>query len=245
MFKAVIEAEKFRDSVEVISTLVDEARLKLKGDGISVKAVDPANVAMVSFDLSGEAFDSFEATEGEIGIDLKKMNGILEMADRTDKVELELDESSHKLVIRIGKLSYTVSLLDPSSIRKEPKVPVLELPAHIVIRGEELKRAIKAAEKVSDYIRMGVQGEVFFIEAEGDTDRVKVELARDQLVDLKPGDASSLFSLDYLSDLSKVIAKAEKIELSLGKDFPLKLRFMVAGDKGEVNYLLAPRVESE
>jgi len=75
---------------------------------------------------------------------------------------LILDETAHKLVIRMRGLSYTMSLLDPSSIRKEPKVPTLDLPAHIVIRGEDLKRAVKAAEKVSDYMSIGVRGEIFF-----------------------------------------------------------------------------------
>ena len=80
MFKALIGAEKLKDSIESISTLVDEARFRLTPQGLSVKAVDPANVAMVSFELSKDAFESFEATEGELGIDLTKLIGVLEMA---------------------------------------------------------------------------------------------------------------------------------------------------------------------
>src|SRR3990170_8781108 len=118
MFKAVIGAEKLKDAIESISTLVDEAKFRFTTDGLSVRAVDPANVAMVSLDLSKEAFDSFEATEGELGIDLTKMNGIMEMAEKSDNIEIDLDEAAHKLVIKMRGLSYTMSLLDPSSIRK-------------------------------------------------------------------------------------------------------------------------------
>ncbi len=245
MFKAVIGAEKLKDTIESISTLVDEARFKLTADGVSVRAVDPANVAMVSLDLAKDAFDSFEATEGELGIDLTKLNGILEMADKNDKIELSLDETAHKLVIRMRELSYTMSLLDPSSIRKEPKVPALDLPAHIVIRGEDLKRAVRAAEKVSDYMSMGVRGEVFFMEAEGDTDNVQLEMTKDQLIDLKAGEAKSLFSLDYLTDISKIAGKTGEVSIDIGKDYPLKVRFKIAENHGDVSYMLAPRVESE
>lgn len=245
MFKAVIGAEKLKDSIESLSTLVDEAKFKLTPDGISVRAVDPANVAMVSFDLAKDAFDLFEATEGEIGIDLTKLNNIMEMADKSDNIELELDETAHKLIVRMRGLSYTISLLDPSSIRKEPRVPALDLPARVVIRGEDMKRAIKAAEKVSDYVSMGVRGDVFFMEAEGDTDRVVLSMTKDQLIDIKPGEAKSLFSLNYLTDISKVAGKAAEVTIDLGKDYPMKLRIKIAEGHGDVSYMLAPRVETE
>jgi proliferating cell nuclear antigen len=245
MFKAVIGAEKLKDSIESISTLVDEAKFRINPDGISVRAVDPANVAMVSLDVAKDAFDSFEATEGELGIDLTKLNGIMEMADKGDNIELELDEAAHKLILRMRGLSYTMSLLDPSSIRKEPKVPALDLPGRIVIRGEDLKRAVKAAEKVSDYMSMGIMGDTFFMEADGDTDNVRLEMTKDQLIEIKPGDAKSLFSLDYLSDMSKILGKASEITIDIGKDYPLKIRFKIAEGHGDVSYMLAPRVESE
>lgn len=142
-------------------------------------------------------------------------------------------------------LSYTMSLLDPSSIRKEPKVPALDLPGRIVIRGEDLKRAVKAAEKVSDYMSMGIMGDTFFMEADGDTDNVRLEMTKDQLIEIKPGDAKSLFSLDYLSDMSKILGKASEITIDIGKDYPLKIRFKIAEGHGDVSYMLAPRVESE
>ncbi len=245
MFKALIGAEKLKDSIESISTLVDEARFRITPEGLSVKAVDPANVAMVSFELSRDAFDSYEATEGELGIDLTKLTGVMEMADKSDIIEVELDEASHKLIVRMRGLAYTMSLLDPSSIRKEPKVPSLDLPAHIVIRGEDIKRAVKAAEKVSDYMSMGVKGDIFFMEAEGDTDKVLVELGKNQLIDLQASDAKSLFSLDYLSDMSKILGKSNEVTIDLGKDFPLKIKIKIAEGHGEVSYMLAPRVESE
>lgn len=245
MFKALIGAEKLKDSIESISTLVDEARFRITPQGISVKAVDPANVAMVSFELSSDAFDTFEATEGELGIDLTKFMGVMEMAEKSDNIEIELDEASHKLIVRMRGLAYTMSLLDPSSIRKEPKVPTIDLPAHIVLRGEDIKRSVKAAEKVSDYMSMGVKGDVFFMEAEGDTDKVLVELRKDQLIDLQGTDVKSLFSLDYLSDMSKILGKSNEVIMDIGKDFPLKIRIKIAEGHGEVSYMLAPRVESE
>jgi proliferating cell nuclear antigen len=90
-----------------------------------------------------------------------------------------------------------------------------------------------------------VRGEVFFMEAEGDTDNVQLEMTKDQLVDLKAGDAKSLFSLDYLTDISKIAGKTGEVSIDIGKDYPLKVRFKIAQGHGDVSYMLAPRVESE
>ena len=245
MFTAVINAELLRDSIAALAVIVDEVRFKINSEGISVKAVDPANVAMGIFELGSTAFKEYNADECEIGIDLNKITDLLGIAEKTDLVKMELEEKSQKLLINIGELSYTLSLLDPSTIRAEPRVPQIELPVKIVMNGADLRRAVKAAEKISDHLLMGVSGDIFYMEAKGDTDQVRIEMGRDQLIDLKSGDACSLFSLDYLSDIVKPTSKINEVTLSLGRDFPVLIDFELANGAGKISYLLAPRIESE
>jgi proliferating cell nuclear antigen len=245
MFNAIIESEKLRNTLEAVSSIVDEAKIHLSPDGMSIRAVDPANVAMLTLNLKSSAFEEFTATEGELGVDLNRLNDILSMAERTEPVELELDEESHKLMVRMSGLTYKIALLDPASIRKEPKVPELDLPAKIVLSGNELRRAVKAAEKVSDHMSMGVDGDIFYLEAEGDSDRMRLDILKDQLISLEPADARSLFSLEYLSDMIKSAGKANEVTIELGKDFPVKISFQIAEGNGDVGYLLAPRIESD
>jgi len=54
----------------------------------------------------------------------------------------------------------------------------------------------------------------------------------------------SLFSLDYFSDMIKS-TKSTELKIFLGNDYPVKIFFDIADGKGEVAYLLAPRIESE
>lgn len=244
MFKAVINAETLRDAIEAVSSLVDEVKFSLSEKGIELKAVDPANVAMVSLKIGAEAFDYFKATQGEIGVDLVRLSDVLSMADKGETVQLELDEESHKLKIGVGSLSYTLSLIDPTAIRKEPRIPELDLPAHVTLPGGELRRAVKAAEKVSDHVILGVSDEGFYMEAKGDIDSLKLKIPSTELLGMKPGEARSLFSLDYLEDMSKSIGKAGEVTLELGIDYPLRVNFRI-GQSVEINYLLAPRIEQE
>ncbi|MFB6096954.1 MAG: DNA polymerase sliding clamp [Haloferacaceae archaeon] len=247
MFKAIVGASTLQDALDSVSVLVDECKIRLNEDELAVRAVDPANVGMVDLSLSAAAFESYEADGGVIGVNLQRLEDIAGMASSGDLVQLELDEETRKLHIQIDGLSYTLALIDPDSIRQEPDIPDLDLPAEIVAEGNQLDRGIKAADMVSDHIRLRVDAdeEAFFIEAEGDTDDVDFEMDREDLIDLTAGPADSLFSLDYLKDMNKAIPGDAEVTIELGEEFPVKLHYEFAEGNGKVTYMLAPRIQSD
>ncbi|HUV03300.1 MAG TPA: DNA polymerase sliding clamp [Desulfobacteria bacterium] len=250
MFEAKIDAAVLRESIESITAVVDEGKLRITEDGFTLRAVDPANVAMISFDLQRDAFDDFrfekesDAEAIETGIDFVKLHDILGIGG-LEKVTLKLDEQVQKLFTTMGSLAYTVSLLDPASLRKEPKVPELEFPVQVTIELEEFRRTIRAAEKIGDHIVLGVDGEEFYMEVEGEMDKLRLGLRKEQLIHMTPGTLHSLYSLDYVAAMTKGMSHADHITLNLGKDYPLQVDFEVADGKCKVSYLLAPRIESE
>ncbi|MFB6308482.1 MAG: DNA polymerase sliding clamp, partial [Haloarculaceae archaeon] len=87
--------------------------------------------------------------------------------------------------------------------------------------------------------------ELFYVDAEGDTDDVHLELDREDLIDLTAGDAHSLFSLDYLQNMNKAIPKDAEVRMELGEEFPVKMHFDIAEGKGSVTFMLAPRIQSD
>jgi len=247
MFNAIVDASTLRDALDSVSVLVDECKIRLEEDGLAIRAVDPANVGMVDLSLDATAFESYEADGGVIGVNLARLEDIAGMANSGDLIHLELDEETRKLLIRIDGLSYTLALIDPDSIRQEPNIPDLELPARITVEGAQLNRGVTAADMVSDHIRLRVDEDApaFVIEAEGDTDDVDLNLGEDDLIDLRVGPADSLFSLDYLKDMNKAIPKDAEVVVDLGEEFPVKLHYEFAEGHGQVTYMLAPRIQSE
>ncbi|KTG08161.1 DNA polymerase [Haloprofundus marisrubri] len=247
MFQAIVSASTLRDALDSVSVLVDECKIRLNEDELAIRAVDPANVGMVDLTLDAAAFESYEADGGVIGVNLSRLEDIAGMANTGDLVHLELDEETRKLHIQIEGLSYTLALIDPDSIRQEPDIPDLDLPATIVVEGTHLDRGIKAADMVSDHIGLRVDeaDETFHIEAEGDTDDVDLELGRDDLIDLSAGPADSLFSLDYLKDMNKAIPSDAEVTVELGEEFPVKLHYEFGEGMGHVTYMLAPRIQSD
>jgi proliferating cell nuclear antigen len=247
MFKAIVSSGTLRAALDSVSVLVDECKIRLEDDGLTIRAVDPANVGMVDLSLAAAAFESYETDGGVIGVDLSRLEDIAGMADTDQLVELELDEETRKLHIQFDGLEYTLALIDPDSIRQEPDLPDLDLSAEIVLEGRDIDRAVKAADMVSDHIALGVDAdaEQFYVDAEGDTDDVHFELDHGDLIALTAGDAHSLFSLDYLKEMNKAIPNDAEVTLELGEEFPVKMHFDIAEGQGNVTYMLAPRIQSD
>jgi len=247
MFKAIVGASTFQDALDSVSVLVDECKIRLNEEELSIRAGDPANVGMVDLTLEAAAFESYEADGGVIGVNLARLEDIAGMANSGDLIHLELDEETRKLHIEIDGLSYTLALIDPESIRQEPDIPELDLPAEIVVEGAQLDRGVTAADMVSDHIRLRVAeaDEAFLVEAEGDTDDVDLELTREDLIALTAGPADSLFSLDYLKDMNKAIPGDAEVTVELGEEFPVKLHYGFGEGLGQVTFMLAPRIQSD
>lgn len=247
MLKATIDTETFREAIDAVAALVTECRLHIDENGVRTRAVDTANVAMVSLELDTDAFETYEATPAEIGLDIAKMKNIIGMMGKDDILSLNLAEGGHKLELAFGSYQYSVTLLDVNTIRKDPNPPTIELPGRVDLAGSALFSAIKAADVISDKIALGIdpKADIFYMSAEGDTDHIKLELTRGQVIALDAVEARSLFSLDYLKDMGKVMGRAEKITIALGVDHPVKFLFDLADGKGRVEYLLAPRIEAD
>ena len=248
-FSAIVEVETLQDAIEPVYALVDECKIQLNDDDISIRAVDPANVGMVDMTLDASGFESYQPDGGGvIGINLERLSDVLSMGDKGDLVHLDLDDETRTLDIQIGGLSYTLALIDPDSIRQEPDIPDLELPATIVLAGDDIDRGIKAADLCSDHVslRADKDAEEFHIRAEGDTDDVDLTLGNDELLSAQVGDdAESLFSLDYLKDMSRAIDADASVSVLLGTEFPVKLRYSRENGHVSVVFMLAPRISSE
>ena len=115
-----------------------------------------------------------------------------------------------------------------------------------VVRAGDLSRGIRASEMISDHLALTVDKDKLELYAEGDTDTVNLSLSKDMLIEIdSPDKYKSLFSIDYLNKMIKVVKSKDPIKLHLGNDNPMKVDFDFADGKGHVTYLFAPRVESE
>jgi len=247
MFKANLKDPKLlKHSIDAISNMVDEVGINVTAEGMTLKAMDPAHVALVDFELKKDAFDEYEVSEPIVlGVDLDRLNTILKRAGTEDRISLELDSENNALRIRIKNSStrtFNLPLIEVSE--EELKVPDLEFPCRVEINSKIISEGIKDAEIVSDHVVLKIDKENLYITARGDLGNVEVMAAKDEAMsfDVKQS-ASSMFSLEYLKDMIKASDIATTVKISLGDSIPVKMEFLAQDMR--LSFLLAPRIESE
>ena len=245
MFEAEIKNEVLKEVLSVVSTLVDEAKFTFNAQGLHLKVVDPAHVAMADITLSSKAFESYKAQETSLGIDIKKLMDVIKLAKPGDVIKLTHDEEKNSLIVKVSNITRRMQLVDTSSI-SDPKVPNLTLPVSLKLEASHLTQGIRASESVSDHITLTVSAEGFELSSKGDTDYVNLKLPKDLIKEINCSEnVKSMFSLSYFSNMIKSVGTGNDVSLSLGTDYPIMMEFEISEGKGRVKYLLAPRIEGD
>ena len=250
-FTAICDVATLKAYFAPLSTIADECKINLSEDGFQTRVVDPAQVAMSSVTLDDDAFESYDADGGVIGLNIGRIEDVLGFGNAGDIVHLELNPETRKLEVDIAGLSYTLALIDPDSVRQEPDIPDLseQLTADVRLAESDMGRGIKATDLVTDHIRFTADAEAgeLHVIGEGDTDDVNLSLNGDLLLEGSTidGDADSLFSLDYMSDISKAFPSGAELDFRIGEDVPLNLGYTDADGALSVEYMLAPRISGD
>lgn len=230
----------FSKMIEVISDLVTEVRIKLNEFGMSITAIDPANVAMVRFKLPKSAFSQFEAGEETLGVNLDSLKKILKRCN--NGTPLILEKKENLLVIEVQdriKRNFSLNLIEVESQEKE--IPTLEYSARIEISSSDLISAIEDCSVVSDACSFIVSNGEFIIESKG-LNSARSAYSRDE-AKIEAEDCKSKYSLEYLQKFMKGAKSCEKTFLNFANDHPLKIDLRT--EHMELNFLLAPRVEAD
>jgi proliferating cell nuclear antigen len=226
--------------IEIISELVTEVRLKVNEFGMSVVAIDPANVAMVGFRLPKSFFSIFETENEILGINLDDFKRILKRCGTKSSLILEREESILNIKIEDKILrKFSLRLINVESEDKE--MPSLEFSSRVEINSTDFVDSIEDCSVVAEACSFIVDNGKFIIESRG-MNSARAEFSGDES-EIKAEDCKARYSLEYLSKFIKGCKLSEKTILNFATNHPLKMDLR---DNGmELNFILAPRVETE
>ena len=242
------EPTYLKESVSIISDLVNEARFKVTQDAIELVAMDPANVAMVIFKLLSSCFTEYDVKEDvEIAINLENLKQILRRASANDMLTLELGENN-KLKIQLkGNTTRTFSLPIIELEEKEQNIPELKFPVKIVIPSSTLTNAIEDADIVAESVSLEAEPKKFTVNAQGDLSQAKIEIVESDNNKIEVEGSvkiKSKYSIEYLKKMISGAKLSNEVSINFNKDYPLKLEYKTV-DKVMLSFILAPRVESD
>ncbi|MBI2148687.1 proliferating cell nuclear antigen (pcna) [Candidatus Woesearchaeota archaeon] len=238
------EPRYLKDSILIISELVNEVNFKVYKDRLEIVAMDPANVAMVIFKLLGSAFTEYSINEEKtIGVNLMNLTQILKRVKPTDILTIELDNQKNKLYITLKGVTtkrFELGLLDIEE--KEQKIPNLKFNAKVETNTLMFNDAIEDMDIIADSLSFHAMNDKFVIESEGNISSGKVEINTDEEtnVELASSAVNSRYSIEYLKKIIKGSKLTNKVVLEFGQDYPLKVEYNII-DKLALQFVLAPR----
>lgn len=231
----------FTKAIELISELVLEVRIKINVFGLSIIAIDPANVSMVSLKVPKTAFSEFEVGEEVLGVNLENLKKILRRCGKTGSLILERNENS--LEIKIDdkiKRNFTLNLIE---IEREDKdfPDQLEFSSKVEIESSDLIDSIEDCLIVSDACSFKIEEGKFIVEAK-ETNSARSVFSSDE-IKIEAEDCHTRYSLEYLQKFVKVGKIFPKTFLNFANDHPLRMDFK--SEHLSLSFLLAPRIETE
>jgi proliferating cell nuclear antigen len=242
------EPKYLKESVSIISELVNEARFKVNNQAIELVAMDPANVAMVIFKLLSSTFTEYDVKkEVEIAINLGNLKQILRRAKPDDMLTLELDPDNKLRIILKGANFRTFNLPIIELDEKEQKVPDLKFSSVIKMPASILNDAVEDVDVVAESVTFTAEPKKFSISAEGDLSQAKIEIDQSDTTKINSDGQEKIrskYSIEYLKKMITGSKLSDEVSIYFSKDYPLKLEYKTI-DKIMLSFILAPRVEND
>jgi len=232
----------FSDIIGIISELVGEAKIKVTKEGMSIVAIDPANVAMVIFHLPAKAFTQLEVEEENLGVNLESLKAVLRRCSFSSSLIMQTEENMLRIEIndRI-KREFKLSLIDLE--RKDKPIPSLEFSAKVELNSMDLSEAIEDCSIVADSCTFESEPNKFSVYAKGSLNSANLSYSSDEVYIESPSKQKGKYSLEYLQKMIKAAKLSDKTILNFSNDYPLKMEFNTP--TVQLAFILAPRVESE
>jgi proliferating cell nuclear antigen len=239
------EPKYLKESIAIISELVNEAKLRISKDGIELVAMDPANVAMVIFRLLPTAFTEYDVEKpADIAINLANLRQILRRASPSDMLTLELDANKLKIQMKSASTRiFSLPIIDLED--KEQKVPELSFPVNVETESTLFNEAITDADIVSESVSLVAEPGKLSLQAEGDLNTAAIEIKDAEGTRIVAKEKTKAkYSIEYLKKMIEGSKLSDKVLIQFNKDYPLKLTYSTV-DRVMMSFILAPRVDTD
>lgn len=240
------EVELFKRIMDTLGSLMADVSLDFSDKGLTIKAMDPANIAMVMFEGGKTLFSTFNVEKDtKLSVSLDDVNSILKLVKRDDK--LKLTDSKNRLTIDIigkNRLHFAIPLIDENYTAQ--KVPQLKFSAEVTLLSSLLKEAIKAAFPVDDSLYLMIEGHRLILSARSEEKEFSEDVSMNENKELFNIKAEALtrskYSIEYLTKFLNPLDPDKPVKLSFSNNYPLKVDYEL-GPSANMSFILANRIE--
>lgn len=233
-FSGEIKRETLLEYLRNIKPFIDELKITINKNGLSVKQTDKAMVCLIDLQLAPDYFYTFDLKGKEIKICVNSefLTDVIKKAHKGDFLKLEYHKTkdNEEFWIKYDNTEWKIPLLEFGE-EELPNVDELKPTTSFEVHSETLKKAIEYGLLVGECLTIECNSNVV-AKTEGDVAKVITEL--ETTYDGK--EARAKYPLDYLRKLK---FKSTYIKISFGTDYPMILQ------DDDFKFILAPRVYEE
>ncbi len=240
------EADLFKRIMDTVGSLMSDVSLDFTDKGLSIKAMDPANIAMIIFEGGKGLFDTFNVEKDtKLSVSLDDLNGILKLLKKDDK--LKLTDSKNRLNLDIvgkNKLHFTISLIDENYTAQ--KIPQLKFSAEATLLSSLVKDAIKAGFLVDDSLYMTIDGHRMILSARSEEKEFSEDVSineNKEIFNIKSDALTrSKYSIEYMTKFLNAMDPDKPVKFSFSNNYPLRVDYEL-GPNANMSFILANRIE--
>lgn len=234
----------FKNSVSIISEMLDEAVFNVNEEGFGLLSADRAMIVVIDYLLKKPLFESFSASgENKIGLNMRQFDSILRRAKSTDKLSLSFEDNTNRLKIVIkntGERTFEIPLLEIST--EKPPVDSMTFNTKIKVKTELLEDGISDADIVDDSVVFETTDNGFRMYAKGDITASEMLLNTGEDLTIEAnGKAKARYPLEYLKKIIKSKDFASEVTIEYADNYPFRMVF--DNENIRMGFVLAPRVE--
>lgn len=243
------DAKSFREFVEALAKILDEARFDIRGEGVRVAGMDPAKVAYIEVFIPRESFLEYNVDESReevyMGVRLESLASSLKKGKKGEPVLFRV--SDDRIFIQIDSVVVKRFLIPNIEVYLDlPENLELEHDVEASVMSDVLKKTVKDVEIVGKEVEFEASQGKLVIRAKGEG-RSKVEAVLQEGVstallylDVREP-STSIYDVTYLKNVLNLTKIAEAVEIKFSSKKPLELVFK-SPDGSRVRYLLAPSI---
>ncbi|MEM4662964.1 MAG: hypothetical protein QXM75_03000 [Candidatus Diapherotrites archaeon] len=223
--------QSFQAAVRAISSFISEANFRFNEQGLSLRAIDPSQIVLVSYTASKDFFSKFSVEPTLIGLDMEELNKVVKRASISDVISMDIEDSYLNISIS-GTLERNFKLPLIDVLEEEPEVPELQHDAKVDIQARLLQEALKDAALFESSVVFRVENSRLYIEARGSHGMLKAEAKQHDLIKVKAkSNVVGKYSLNFLENIVKEADPNEMVSLELKNEAPMKISYNIGPTK--------------
>lgn len=250
------QAGLLKKVADAMKELCKDVNFDVSEKGVQVQSMDSSHVALVSLMLRESAFSEFKCDRPtSLGMNVESLVKILKMTSPNDSLKLRWQNDADVVSFQCESTSddriadFELKLMQIESEHME--IPEQHYKVIARMPSSEFQKICKDLKEFGETIQISASKEGIRFSVHGDLGSGNVVLkpreseSPENSVKLTVHEpATATFALRYLVNFAKAAPLCGAVELGLGPDAPLSVKYdLESADKGHMQFYLAPKID--